>query len=77
MGMTLVAGLLGGVLGLGGGLILAPLLLSLGVQPQVNRTRFGDAGESFFFFGFAPLLLNLGVHPQETNNRFRDAGKTH
>jgi uncharacterized membrane protein YfcA len=34
--LAFVAGLLGGTLGLGGGVILAPMLLSLGIQPQVS-----------------------------------------
>lgn len=36
LGMTLVAGVLGGLLGLGGGIIMSPLLISLGVHPQVG-----------------------------------------
>ncbi len=36
LGMTFVAGLTGGLLGLGGGMVMGPLLLHLGVQPQVG-----------------------------------------
>ena len=34
-GGSLVAGIIGGLLGLGGGFALGPLLLELGVHPQV------------------------------------------
>lgn len=46
MGLTLVAGLLGGLLGLGGGLVMAPLLLSLGVHPQVRMLFCVDQWEA-------------------------------
>lgn len=34
-GMALVAGLLGGMLGIGGGMIMNPLLIETGMHPQV------------------------------------------
>lgn len=36
----IVAGMVGGLLGLGGGFILGPLFLELGIPPQVSRTFF-------------------------------------
>lgn len=39
----IIAGLIGGLLGLGGGFILAPLFLGLGIPPQVSL---------FYFFSF-------------------------
>jgi len=39
----IIAGLIGGLLGLGGGFILAPLFLGLGIHPQVPL---------FYFFSF-------------------------
>ena len=34
-GMAMVAGLLGGMLGIGGGMIMNPLLIETGMHPQV------------------------------------------
>lgn len=34
--LGMIAGIVGGLLGLGGGFILGPLFLELGVPPQVN-----------------------------------------
>ena len=35
-----LAGIVGGLLGLGGGFILGPLFLELGIPPQVHSIRF-------------------------------------
>lgn len=37
----IVAGMVGGLLGLGGGFILGPLFLELGIPPQVSVLGFG------------------------------------
>lgn len=36
----IVAGMVGGLLGLGGGFILGPLFLELGIPPQVHSSQF-------------------------------------
>lgn len=36
----IIAGMVGGLLGLGGGFILGPLFLELGIPPQVSSTFF-------------------------------------
>jgi hypothetical protein len=57
------AGLLGGMLGLGGGVILAPMLLSLGIQAQVSSattTTIVLLSSSAAMINFATMgLLNL------------------
>lgn len=34
--MALLAGMLGGVFGIGGGMLISPLLIQVGVAPKVN-----------------------------------------
>jgi len=34
--MALLAGMLGGVFGIGGGMLISPLLLHVGIAPEVN-----------------------------------------
>lgn len=34
--MALLAGALGGVFGIGGGMLISPLLLQVGIAPEVN-----------------------------------------
>ena len=34
--MALLAGVLGGVFGIGGGMLISPLLLQVGIDPEVN-----------------------------------------
>ncbi len=34
--MALLVGLLGGVFGIGGGMLISPLLLHVGIAPEVN-----------------------------------------
>lgn len=46
----IIAGVVGGLLGLGGGFILGPLFLELGIPPQVSIT---------LFFIHLPLLVLL------------------
>lgn len=36
--MALLAGILGGVFGIGGGMLISPLLLQVGVTPEVSST---------------------------------------
>ena len=36
--LAMLAGCLGGLLGIGGGMIMAPMLMELHVHPQVRRT---------------------------------------
>ena len=36
--MALLAGILGGVFGIGGGMLISPLLLRVGVTPEVSST---------------------------------------
>jgi len=42
--MALLAGMLGGVFGIGGGMLISPLLLQVGIAPEVssNGIRFID-----------------------------------
>lgn len=35
--MALLAGVLGGVFGIGGGMLISPLLLHVGIAPEVNK----------------------------------------
>lgn len=35
-GMALLAGILGGVFGIGGGMLISPLLLQVGIGPEVT-----------------------------------------
>jgi uncharacterized membrane protein YfcA len=37
-GMALLAGFLGGMLGIGGGMILNPMLIEIGMHPQVCKS---------------------------------------
>lgn len=39
----IVAGIVGGLLGLGGGFILGPLFLDMGIPPQVNNNIFSNS----------------------------------
>lgn len=41
----IVAGIVGGLLGLGGGFILGPVFLELGIPPQVNFVLLFDVSE--------------------------------
>jgi len=34
--MALLAGILGGVFGIGGGMLISPLLLQVGIKPEVS-----------------------------------------
>lgn len=34
--MALLAGVLGGVFGIGGGMLISPLLLQMGIKPEVS-----------------------------------------
>lgn len=41
----IIAGIVGGLLGLGGGFILGPVFLELGIPPQVNFILLFDVSE--------------------------------
>lgn len=38
--MALIAGLLGGVFGIGGGMLISPFLLQIGIDPQVRTYKY-------------------------------------
>jgi uncharacterized membrane protein YfcA len=37
--MALLAGILGGVFGIGGGMLISPLLLQIGIAPEVIKLQ--------------------------------------
>ena len=39
--MALLAGMLGGVFGIGGGILISPLLLRIGVTPEISSAIIG------------------------------------
>lgn len=45
--MALLAGGLGGVFGIGGGMLISPLLIQVGVVPEVNTGSFFDFDHHF------------------------------
>ncbi|KFK43429.1 hypothetical protein AALP_AA1G124600 [Arabis alpina] len=49
--MALLAGVLGGLFGIGGGMLISPLLLQIGFAPEVNRSN-------MFFHGFV-FFINV------------------
>ncbi|KAG2441792.1 hypothetical protein HXX76_003404 [Chlamydomonas incerta] len=58
--VTLAAGLTGGMLGLGGGMVMGPLLLHLGVHPQVTAATSG----AMVLFSSSTALLQFAIAGQ-------------
>jgi len=46
--MSFLAGLLGGIFGIGGGMLISPLLLQSGIPPQVFIKETNKASLTFF-----------------------------
>lgn len=72
--MAFIAGLLGGVFGIGGGMLISPLLIQVGIAPEVkiystlpfllailDFTEFGKLCNYNFFFS-ADHISNLFIH---------------
>lgn len=55
----IIAGLVGGLLGVGGGFIMGPLFLELGIPPQVYAPPYGLFGIEFHktFLEFSQAML--------------------
>jgi hypothetical protein len=64
-GLVSVAGFVAGVVGIGGGMLMGPMLLDLGVQPQVGLGGGGQGGyEGGFRGGYPGGFQDLGVQPR-------------
>lgn len=56
--MALLAGILGGVFGIGGGMLISPLLLQVGVSPEVKSTLIHLILMILIFLTVKNMLIN-------------------
>ena len=67
--MALLAGMLGGMLGIGGGMIINPMLIEVGMHPQVHSVTpifvFMNCVGFFNFSFFGGLIVLLSFKFQE------------
>lgn len=59
-----IAGIISGMLGVGGGIVMAPLMLELGVNPQTTTTSSNfiliiNSSSSFVLFILAVILFSI------------------
>lgn len=64
--MALLAGILGGVFGIGGGMLISPLLLQVGVAPEVKSTLIHLIFMILIFQNVKNMLIN-NSHSGEGN----------
>lgn len=68
IGFSFVGGFVSGALGLGGGSIFNPLLLSMGVKPQVSSSTgmymvgYSTASSSIVYFYYGMLNIDYGLY---------------
>ncbi|EER03125.1 conserved hypothetical protein [Perkinsus marinus ATCC 50983] len=70
VGATFAAGIVAGLLGIGGGMMLGPLMLNLGVLPQANLHS-DNSNSDFVHFLISGIGLHYGrTRPMELRSAF-------
>lgn len=64
--MCALAGMMGGMLGIGGGIVMAPLMLELGVNPQTTSSTSNfiliiNSSTGFILFVLSVNLINFFI----------------